>query len=210
MGGSEKSPTRWWHGCGSTPPTTSPRTSPATSRSPRVRWRPPARGAVRRRTRGPAHAHPRRDDPSSGARWACRAVAGESAWRSRQGLAPTRSDGVMNPSAPSPAGVPWIRRRDPPVEHMTGQDMSQREVPLGINTALGAVAVTVLCLMPASLDQQGRDARFAVLAVGVFAFAATVVDPLAVAVTAGVAFLLFDGFVEGRQGDLVWNGRSDL
>jgi len=88
--------------------------------------------------------------------------------------------------------------------------MSQREVPLGINTALGAVAVTVLCLMPASLDQQGRDARFAVLAVGVFAFAATVVDPLAVAVTAGVAFLLFDGFVEGRQGDLVWNGRSDL
>jgi hypothetical protein len=36
------------------------------------------------------------------------------------------------------------------------------------------------------------------------------VDPLAVAVTAAVAFLLFDGFVEGRQGDLVWNGRSDL
>jgi hypothetical protein len=93
---------------------------------------------------------------------------------------------------------------------MTGHDMSQREVPFGINTAVGAVAVAVLCLVPANLDQQGRDARLAVLAVGVVVFAATVLDPLAVAVTAGVGFLLFDGFVEGQQGDLVWNGRSDL
>jgi hypothetical protein len=93
---------------------------------------------------------------------------------------------------------------------MTGHEMSQRETPLGINTGLGAVVVAVCCLVPANTDAQGVNARLAVLAVGIAAFAATVVDPLAVAVTAGVGFLLFDGFVEGRQGDLVWNGRSDL
>jgi hypothetical protein len=88
--------------------------------------------------------------------------------------------------------------------------MSQREAPFGINTALGAVVVVVCCVVPANPDAQGVNARLAVLAVGVAAFAATVLDPPAVAVTAAVAFLLFDGFVEGRQGDLVWDGRADL
>lgn len=88
--------------------------------------------------------------------------------------------------------------------------MGEREVPLGINTAVGAVAVVALLAVPAGLDAQGRDARFALLVLGVAVFAATVGDLAAVAVTAGVAFLLFDGFAEGHQGDLVWNGRSDV
>ena len=88
--------------------------------------------------------------------------------------------------------------------------MGEREVPLGINTAVGAVAVVACLAVPTGVDAQGRDARFALLVLGVAVFAATVGDLAAVAVTAGVAFLLFDGFVEGHQGDLVWNGRSDL
>lgn len=88
--------------------------------------------------------------------------------------------------------------------------MSEREVPLGINTAVGAVAVVACCLVPTGVDAPGRDARLALLALGVAVFGATVGDLAAVAVTAGVAFLLFDGFVEGHQGDLVWNGRSDV
>ncbi len=88
--------------------------------------------------------------------------------------------------------------------------MGEREVPLGINTAVGAVAVVACLAVPTGVDAQGRDARFALLVLGVAVFAATVGDLAAVAVTAGVAFLLFDGFVEGHQGDLVWNGRSDV
>ena len=88
--------------------------------------------------------------------------------------------------------------------------MGEREVPLGINTAVGAVTVVVCLAVPAGVDVQGRDARFALLVLGVAVVAATVGDLAAVAVTAGVAFLLFDGFVEGHQGDLVWDGRSDV
>lgn len=88
--------------------------------------------------------------------------------------------------------------------------MGEREVPLGINTAVGAVAVVACLAVPTGVDAQGRDARFALLVLGVAVFAATVGDLAAVAVTAGVAFLLFDGFVEGHQGDLVWDGRVDV
>ena len=88
--------------------------------------------------------------------------------------------------------------------------MNERDVPLGISTAIGAVAVVICCGAPAALDAQGRDARFALLVLGVAVFAVAIGDLAAVVVTAGVAFLLFDGFVEGHQGDLVWTGRSDV
>jgi K+-sensing histidine kinase KdpD len=56
----------------------------------------------------------------------------------------------------------------------------------------------------------GVIARFAVLALGVGAFAASVGDPVAAVVTSGVAFLLFDGFVLDHAGDLAWHGDADL
>jgi hypothetical protein len=88
--------------------------------------------------------------------------------------------------------------------------LGERDVPLGINTAIGAVAVVVCCIVPAGQDPQGRDARFALVAFGVGVFAAAVGDLASVAVTVGVAFLLSDGFVESHYGDLVWHGRPDV
>lgn len=82
--------------------------------------------------------------------------------------------------------------------------------PFGIDAAVGGVAVVACCAVPAGTDAAGREARFALLVLCVAIFAATVGDLAAVAVTAGVAFLIYDGFVEGHQGDLVWTGRGDL
>jgi len=82
--------------------------------------------------------------------------------------------------------------------------------PLGINTAVGAVVVVVCLVAPPHLDAAGIGARLAVLAVGLAAFAASVADPVASLVTAGVAFLLLDGFVVGHAGDLAWHGDADL
>lgn len=94
-----------------------------------------------------------------------------------------------------------MRSREAPAEIGT---------PLGINTAVGAVVVLVCCAAPPHLDASGVAARFAVLALGVAAFAAAVGDPAAGAVTAGVAFLLFDGFVVDHAGDLTWHGDADV
>lgn len=87
--------------------------------------------------------------------------------------------------------------------------MAAHEEPLGISLAVGAVAVAVCCAVPTGTDQAGRDARLALLALGVGVFAAALVDVVAVAATIGVAFLLFDGFVEGREGALGWSGSGD-
>ena len=86
----------------------------------------------------------------------------------------------------------------------------ERDVPLGINAALGAVVVVVLCAVPSSVTGPEIDARLAVIAVGLTVLAAAIVDVAAVAISVGIAFLLFDGFVEGNQGVLVWHGRTDL
>jgi len=71
------------------------------------------------------------------------------------------------------------------------------------------VVVLVCCAAPPHLDEPGVAARLAVLALGVGAFAASVGDPAAAAVTAAVAFLLFDGFVVDSAGVLAWHGRAD-
>ena len=86
----------------------------------------------------------------------------------------------------------------------------ERDVPLGINAALGAVVVVVLCAVPSSVTGPQIDARLAVIAVGLAVLAAAMADVAAVAISVGIAFLLFDGFVEGDQGVLVWHGRTDL
>src|SRR5690242_5605852 len=94
-----------------------------------------------------------------------------------------------------------MRAPEPPAEIGT---------PLGINTAVGAVVVVVCIAAPPHLDAAGIQARLAVLALGLVAFAASVADPVAAVVTAVVAFLLFDGFVVGHEGNLAWHGDADL
>ena len=93
-----------------------------------------------------------------------------------------------------------MRAPEPPAEIGT---------PLGIDTAVGAVVVVCL-VAPPHLDAAGIGTRLAVLALGLAAFAASVADPVAALVTAGVAFLLLDGFVVGHGGDLAWHGDADL
>src|SRR5438270_3121 len=76
--------------------------------------------------------------------------------------------------------------------------------------AFCAVATAVCCSVPSALTGPGQAARLAVLAVGMTAFACAVGDAAAAVVAVGVGFLLFDGFVEDRYGDLAWHGRGDL
>jgi hypothetical protein len=64
--------------------------------------------------------------------------------------------------------------------------MGERESPLGINATVGAVVVVGCCVVPPGLTGPEIDARLGVLAVGLAAFAAAVVDVAAVAVSVGV------------------------
>ena len=88
--------------------------------------------------------------------------------------------------------------------------MRTHGTPTGINATVGALVVVVCCAVPPHLDAAGVAARLAVLALGVFAFSVAACDLVAAAVSAGIAFLLFDGFVLGRAGDLAWHGNADL
>lgn len=83
------------------------------------------------------------------------------------------------------------------------------DTPSGISAAVGALVVVVCCVAPPHLDAAGVTARLAVLALGLAAFSAAVVDVVATVATVGVAALLFDGFVLDRYGELAWHGEVD-
>jgi hypothetical protein len=54
----------------------------------------------------------------------------------------------------------------------------------------------------------GVSARLAVIAVAVAAYAAASTGVLAAAVTAGLGYLVFNGFLLNRYGELSWSGRA--
>jgi hypothetical protein len=75
---------------------------------------------------------------------------------------------------------------------------------------LGAVTVVVSTMVAAAIPPTGAGLRLGVVAVTVGAFAALAADLWAVAWTGALAWLLVNGFLVDRFGELSWHGRSDL
>ena len=82
--------------------------------------------------------------------------------------------------------------------------------PVGINIGVGAVVVVAAALVAAAVPESAPAVRFAVVAVAVGGLAAVTVDQVAVAFVAGLAFLVANGFLVNRLGELSWHGGADI
>ncbi len=83
-------------------------------------------------------------------------------------------------------------------------------IPVGIDLGLGAAAVVVAACVAAAIPAVDAGCRFGVVAFAVGVFAAVTADPLAGAGVALIAWLVVDGFLVDRLGQLAWHGSSDL
>jgi hypothetical protein len=79
----------------------------------------------------------------------------------------------------------------------------------GISLGLGAVSMVAATAVAAAMFP-GVPARLAVVALWVAAYAAAVEDLWAVLSTAAVGYLLFDGFLVNRHGELAWTGTTSV
>jgi hypothetical protein len=82
--------------------------------------------------------------------------------------------------------------------------------PFGINLGAGASAVLAAVLIAAMIPATAQWWRFAVVMAVVGVFGALSRDARALAGVAVIAWLLVDGFLENRLGNLSWHGASDL
>jgi hypothetical protein len=80
----------------------------------------------------------------------------------------------------------------------------------GVLVGAGAAVVVVATVVAAAIPPAHSAARFAVVAVAVGAFAALTRNRLAVVFTTALAWLLVNGFLVDRFGELSWHGRADL
>jgi hypothetical protein len=80
--------------------------------------------------------------------------------------------------------------------------------PFGINVGIGAVVVVAASMAAAVFPAVG--VRLAVVAVSVAGYAAVVCDVGAAFAVAGLGYLLFNGFLVNRLGELTWDGTASL
>jgi hypothetical protein len=83
-----------------------------------------------------------------------------------------------------------------------------RKTPFGIILGTGAALVVgvavVATLVPAA------SVRFLLFAIALGGYAALVDDTAATLATAGLDYLVFNGFFENRLGELSWDGKTSL
>jgi hypothetical protein len=82
--------------------------------------------------------------------------------------------------------------------------------PFGINLGVGASAVVAAVLVAAVIPAAHQDWRFGVVVAAVAGFAALSFDMRALTGVAVIAWLLADGFLENRLGELSWHGTADV
>lgn len=85
--------------------------------------------------------------------------------------------------------------------------MLSKNQPTGILVGIGALVVVVAGLIAAAAPGAWR---FGIVAAAVVVFAAAAADLVAVSVTVVLAWLVVNGFLVDRFGELWWHGRSDL
>lgn len=82
--------------------------------------------------------------------------------------------------------------------------------PTGFAVGAGAVGLVAAAIIAAAIPSADAGWRFAVMAVAVGVFAAISIDQLALAGIVVLAFLISNGFLEDRLGQLAWHGSADL
>jgi hypothetical protein len=80
--------------------------------------------------------------------------------------------------------------------------------PFGINLAVGVVVMIAAAFVAVLFPEV--NARLVMIAVVVGGYAAAVADTRASFATAGMGFLIFDGFLLNRLGELTWNGKTSV
>jgi MFS family permease len=86
----------------------------------------------------------------------------------------------------------------------------QTRTPTGLVLGAGVVVTVVAACVAAVVPASAQGWRFGIVAGAVGVFAAVTVDPLAVAGVAVLAWLVVNGFLVDRLGELSWHGRGDL
>lgn len=84
------------------------------------------------------------------------------------------------------------------------------ETAVGINLGIGTALVVAAVLAAAVIRPMDQDWRFAVVAGAVGLFAALAADWWALLGVTLIAWLLDDGFLVNRLGELSWHGPSDI
>lgn len=82
--------------------------------------------------------------------------------------------------------------------------------PAGINLGIGAAMIVGAGLVAALIPTNHTGWRFTVIALAVGLFAALTGDQLALVGVALLGWLVVNGFLEGRLGELSWHGSSDI
>ena len=82
--------------------------------------------------------------------------------------------------------------------------------PLGLNIGVGAAAVVAAALVAAAVPAPHEVWRWEAVAAAVAVAAAATVDRAAMAAVVPLAWLVTDGFLENRLGQLTWHGSTDL
>lgn len=82
--------------------------------------------------------------------------------------------------------------------------------PVGINVGIGAVLIIVAAMIAAAVPATDSGWREGIVLAAVGVFAAATVDQVALAGVVALAWLVVNGFLIDRFGQLSWHGSSDL
>lgn len=91
-----------------------------------------------------------------------------------------------------------------------GASSAAERTPVGIDLAAGAVAVIGAALVAAALSASQPGWRFAMIAVAVGGFGTVTLDQRALAGVVVLGWLISNGFLVNRLGELSWHGSSDI
>lgn len=94
--------------------------------------------------------------------------------------------------------------------HATDDRVTDRTETRGMALGAGAVLMVAATLVAAAIPAADPGWRFAVVAVAVGVFAAATLDQVVLAGVALIAFLLVNGFLVDRFGQLSWHGAADV
>ncbi len=86
---------------------------------------------------------------------------------------------------------------------------AKQAMPTGVGVAVGCAVVVVAAFVAAMVPTTDSTARLVVMSVSVAALGAWSADWMALLIATTVAFLVTNGFLVDRLGELTWHGGSD-